>query len=61
MEILSVWGGVRTEDGRDPRSTTFPPDNVIYPVPLFCAREILVTNINNVQSIKTILFDILDF
>ena len=30
-------------------------------VPLFCACEIWVTNMNNVQSNKTILFDILDF
>ena len=35
--------------------------NPCHIVPLFCENEIWVTNMNTVQSNKTILFDILDF
>ena len=61
VQNLWVPGGIRSQDLRDPRSTTLPPGNMVWHS--FCMQRhfIWVTYINNVLWNKTILFDILDF
>ena len=59
--MLRVFGGIRTEDGRETGRQYYHLTMWYETVPLFCACKIWVTNMNNVKSNKTILFDILDF